>query len=67
MSSIEEKRKSFDETDKDKDGFVTIGELKTSLGASPKISDDNVAAVVKIADDDDDRLIDFDEYARLVR
>ncbi|MGW4550932.1 EF-hand domain-containing protein [Streptomyces violaceorubidus] len=67
MSDIASKRHDFDEIDTDKDGFVTAAELAASLQTNPKVSDDNVAAVVKIADEDGDRRIDFEEYAALVR
>ncbi|MBE8478454.1 EF-hand domain-containing protein [Streptomyces justiciae] len=67
MSDIASKRRDFDEIDTDGDGFVTAVELAASLQVNPKVSDDNIAAVVEIADEDGDRRIDFDEYAALVR
>ncbi|MFJ7495099.1 EF-hand domain-containing protein [Streptomyces sp. NPDC097727] len=60
------RRRDFDEIDTDKDGFVTAAERAVSLQTDPKVSDDNTAAIVKIADDGD-RRIDFEEYAELVR
>ncbi|MFB7510139.1 MULTISPECIES: EF-hand domain-containing protein [Streptomyces] len=67
MSDIESKRRDFDEIDTDGDGFVTASELAASLEVNPKVSDDNIAAIIKIADNDGDRRIDFEEYAELVR
>lgn len=67
MSDIESKRRDFDEIDTDDDGFVSAAELAASLQTNPRVSDENVAAVIRIADDDGDRQIDFDEYAKLVR
>ncbi|MGW1627396.1 EF-hand domain-containing protein [Streptomyces sp. NPDC002172] len=67
VSDIESKRRDFDEIDTDDDGFVSAAELAASLQTNPRVSDENVAAVIRIADDDGDRQIDFDEYAKLVR
>ncbi|WEP00561.1 EF-hand domain-containing protein (plasmid) [Streptomyces sp. FXJ1.172] len=67
MSDIESKRRDFDEIDADHDGFFTAAELAASLQVNPRVSDEDVAAVVRIADDDGDRRIDFEEYAKLVR
>lgn len=67
MSDIESKRRDFDEIDTDNDGYITAGELAAALQSNPRVSDENVAAVVKIADDNGDRKIDFTEYAELVR
>ncbi len=67
MSDIASKRRDFDEIDTDNDGFVSAAELAAALQNNPRVSDDNIAAIVRIADDDGDRRIDFEEYAELVR
>ena len=63
------KRAEFDKIDTDGDGYITAMELKISLGAerNPNISDSNIDTIVKMADDNENRLIDFAEYEKLSR
>jgi len=65
---VSDKRAAFDNIDADGDGFITAAEFKASLQTPDgKVSDANAAAVVKMADEDGDKRIDFDEYAKFVR
>jgi Ca2+-binding EF-hand superfamily protein len=60
--------KPFDEIDVDGDGYITASELlRASVENNPKISDDNVAAIVQMADGDGDNKISYEEYARFVK
>ncbi|MER7578172.1 EF-hand domain-containing protein [Streptomyces sp. NPDC126514] len=64
----EDKKAAFDEIDTDGDGYITAGELAAALTkGSKKVSGANVEAVVKIADEDGDKKINFEEYEKLVR
>ncbi|MEU0941157.1 EF-hand domain-containing protein [Embleya sp. NPDC005971] len=65
---MSDKRAAFDRIDTDNDGFITADEFKASLQTPDgKVSDANAAAIVSMADDNGDRRIDFDEYAKFVR
>jgi Ca2+-binding EF-hand superfamily protein len=60
--------KTFDEIDVDGDGYITASELlRTSVENNPKISDDNIATIVQMADADGDNKISYEEYARFVK
>ena len=59
--------KTLDQIDTDDDGYITADELKESLKGNPKISDENVATVAQMADEDGDQKITYDEYAKFVR
>ena len=59
--------KTLDQIDTDDDGYTTADELKESLKGNPKISDENVATVAQMADEDGDQKITYDEYAKFVR
>ena len=68
MSASDNTRQDFDEIDVDGDGYITASELlRTSVENNPKISDDNVAAIVQMADGDGDNKISYEEYARFVK
>jgi Ca2+-binding EF-hand superfamily protein len=55
MSASDKTRQDFDEMDVDGDGYITASELlRTSVENNPKISDDNIAAIVQMADADGD-------------
>jgi hypothetical protein len=41
--------------------------LRASVANYPKISDDNIAAIVQMADADGDNRISYEEYARFVK
>ncbi|MFD0266687.1 EF-hand domain-containing protein [Streptomyces sp. NPDC127106] len=63
-----DKRAAFDEIDTDGDGFITADEFKASLQAtSTKVSDENVEVIVRMADENGDKKITFDEYAKFAR
>lgn len=65
--SITDVRRDFDKIDIDNDGYITADELRMALQDNPKVSDANIAAIVRMADENGDRRIDFDEYANFVR
>jgi Ca2+-binding EF-hand superfamily protein len=67
MGASEQTKKDFDDIDTDDDGYITAAELKESLKSNPKVSDENAAAIVQMADDDGDRKINYEEYAKLVK
>lgn len=68
MNTSDKTRQDFDEIDVDGDGYITASELlRASVKNNPKISDDNVAAIVQMADSDGDNKISYEEYARFVR
>jgi Ca2+-binding EF-hand superfamily protein len=68
MSAGDKTRQDFDEIDVDGDGYITASELlRASVENNPKISDDNVAAIVQMADGDGDNKISYEEYARFVK
>jgi Ca2+-binding EF-hand superfamily protein len=68
MNTSDNTRQDFDEIDVDGDGYITAGELlRASVKNNPKISDDNIAAIVQMADSDGDNKISYEEYARFVR
>ena len=68
MNTSDKTRQDFDEIDVDGDGYITASELlRASVRTNPKISDDNIAAIVQMADSDGDNKISYEEYARFVR
>ncbi len=68
MSASDKTRQDFDEIDADGDGYITASELlKASVADNPKISDDNIAAIVQMADEDGDNKVSYEEYTKFVR
>jgi len=68
VNASDKTRQDFDEIDVDGDGYITASELlRASVKNNPKISDDNIAAIVQMADSDGDNKISYEEYARFVR
>ncbi|MFG2639235.1 EF-hand domain-containing protein [Streptomyces sp. NPDC048362] len=64
------KREQFKAIDTDNDGFITAKELKASLQGdkgNDLISDEHMATIVSMADNDGDRRINFEEYSAFVR
>jgi len=59
-------KEAFDAIDTDGDGFITAAEMKASLSDQSGVSDDNVATIVQMADEDGDQKITFDEYEKLL-
>ena len=68
MSASDKKRQDFDEIDADGDGFITASELLTaSVKKNPQLSDDDIVAMITMADDDGDKKISYEEYATPAR
>lgn len=59
-------KEKFDAIDTDNDGFITADELKASLADTPGVSQENIDAIVAMADDDGDKQVSFDEYEGLL-
>ncbi|TJZ54392.1 EF-hand domain-containing protein [Streptomyces piniterrae] len=63
-----DKRAAFNEIDTDGDGFITADEFKASLQTdSGKVSDKNAEMIVRMADENGDQKINFDEYTKFAR
>lgn len=68
MDSSDKTRQDFDEIDADGDGYITASELLTALVKdNSKVSDDNIFAIVTMADSDGDNKISYEEYAKFAR
>jgi Ca2+-binding EF-hand superfamily protein len=67
MSATDKTREDFNAIDTDKDGYITADELKESFKDNPKVSPENVAAIIKMADEDENQKISYEEYVELVR
>lgn len=68
MDSSDKTRQDFDEIDADGDGYITASELLTALVKdNPEVSDDNIFAIVTMADSDGDNKISYEEYAKFAR
>ena len=62
---IAELKKAFDVMDANKDGVVTKDELKTLLkGLGEDVTDDVVDEMIKIADENGDGKIQFEEFCK---
>lgn len=60
-------KEDFDAIDTDGDGFISASELMTSLGSDPKVSTDDIIAILQMADDNGDKKVSYEEYEKLVR
>ena len=58
-------KEDFDAIDTDGDGYITASEMLTSLG--DKVSADDAATIILMADDDGDQRITYEEYAKFAR
>ena len=58
-------KEDFDAIDTDGDGYITASEMLTALGE--KLSADEAATIVTMADDDGDQKISYEEYAKFAR
>jgi Ca2+-binding EF-hand superfamily protein len=67
VDSSDKTRQDFDEIDADGDGYITGSELLVASVKNPKISDDNIVAIIKMADSDGDNKMSYEEYAKFVR
>ena len=60
-----ELKKAFEVMDANKDGVVTKDELKTLLkGLGEEVTDEVVEEMIKIADDNGDGKIQFEEFVK---
>ncbi|MDQ2881458.1 MAG: EF-hand domain-containing protein [Actinomycetota bacterium] len=58
MGATDEARQGFDSIDVDGDGYITASELlKEFVKDNPKVSDDNIVAIIQMADDDGNQRI----------
>ncbi|MEC3978746.1 EF-hand domain-containing protein [Amycolatopsis sp. H20-H5] len=64
MRDKEATERNFKELDSDNDGYITAAELKANLQKNPKVSAENVAKIVQLADENGDKRIDYKEYAK---
>lgn len=63
----EEMLESFNVFDKDKNGYISAGELKLVMASlGEKLSDDEVNEMIKEADIDGDGEINFEEFKRMM-
>lgn len=60
-------RADFEAIDTDGDGYITASELLRSMAENPNVSDDDMATVVTMADEDGDNRISLEEYEKFVR
>ena len=60
-------KEDFDAIDTDGDGVITASELLTALGDNPKVTADEVATIVQMADEDGDLKVTYEEYAKFAR
>ena len=67
MSDSDTVREDFDAIDTDDDGYITADELKESFKDNPKVSPENVDTIARMADEDGDQKITYEEYAKFVR
>ena len=68
MGASDKTRQDFDVIDVDGDGYITASELlKEFVKNNPKVSDDNIVAIIQMADDDGDQKISYEEYAKFVK
>lgn len=67
MSDPDKTREDFNAIDTDDDNYITADELKESLEGNPKVSDENVATIARMADEDGNQKISYEEYAKFVR
>ena len=68
MAASDKTRQDFDAIDTDGDGYITASELlKESVKDNPKITNDQIVAIIQMADDDGDLNISYEEYAKFVR
>jgi Ca2+-binding EF-hand superfamily protein len=67
MGASDKARQDFDEIDTDGDGYITASKLlRESAKDNPKISDADIAAIIQMADDGNQR-ISYEEYTKFVR
>lgn len=68
MGASDKTRQDFDVIDVDGDGYITASELlKEFVKDNPKVSDDNIVAIIQMADDDGDQRISYEEYTKFVK
>ncbi len=67
MSDSDTVREDFDAIDTDDEGYITADELEESFKDNPKVSPENVDTIARMADEDGDQKITYEEYAKFVR
>ncbi|XP_027931502.1 calmodulin-like protein 11 isoform X2 [Vigna unguiculata] len=63
----EELKEAFRVFDKDQDGYISASELRSVMRTiGEKVTDEEVAQMVKEADLDGDGLVDYEEFVRMM-
>jgi Ca2+-binding EF-hand superfamily protein len=67
MSVNDKTREDFDAIDTDDDGYITAAELKEYHKDDTQLSEENIATIARMADEDGDQKITYEEYTQFVR
>jgi Ca2+-binding EF-hand superfamily protein len=60
-------REDFDTIDTDDDGYITVNELQEYHKNDARLSEANIATIARMADEDGNQKVTYEEYAKFVR